>query len=82
MNRVLCINTLLYFVVSIVTPNAFADRVGNGGDAVVCRDENGSINMAEMLDHYEARTQLGIIIGASHDHTYDWVQSPRLKTTC
>lgn len=28
---------------------------GNGGDAVVCRDANGKITSAELLDHYEGR---------------------------
>lgn len=35
---------------------AFADhRVGNGGDAIVCRDAEGGITSAELLDFYEAR---------------------------
>ncbi|MBF0361592.1 MAG: hypothetical protein HQK49_11305 [Oligoflexia bacterium] len=30
--------------------------VGNGGDAIVCRDQNGKIIRAEQFDFYEART--------------------------
>jgi len=40
------------------------DERGNGGDAVVCRNADGAIVSAEALDHYEARTQLGIEIDA------------------
>lgn len=29
------------------------DRVGNGGDAVVCKDKNGKIKSVELLDLYE-----------------------------
>src|SRR5690606_888709 len=34
--------------------------VGNGGDAVVCRETGGEIIRAEALDRYEARTLFGI----------------------
>jgi hypothetical protein len=46
----------------LVSP-AFAaggQEVGNGGNAVVCRDEGGAITSAELLDFYEARTLRGI----------------------
>jgi len=47
-------------VVLLITSSAWAkfsgpDVVGNGGDAVVCRDAMGSIVAAEVLDLYEAR---------------------------
>lgn len=32
-----------------------ASTIGNGGDAVVCRDANGEITSAEVLDVYEGR---------------------------
>ena len=35
--------------------------VGNGGNAVVCRNTNGSIRSAELLDFYEARRMRGIL---------------------
>lgn len=34
---------------------------GNGGDAVVCRNPDGTIKSAELLDYYEARAERGII---------------------
>lgn len=33
-------------------------QIGNGGDAVVCRDANGKIKSAELLDFYEAQTSM------------------------
>jgi hypothetical protein len=47
-------NALL--VLALYTVPTFADqRVGNGGDAVVCRNVTGEINSVELLDYYEAR---------------------------
>lgn len=40
--------------------NAHADRVGNGGDGVVCRNDQGKITSIELLDFYEAQTLRGI----------------------
>ncbi len=55
------------FIVSIVfsslliVSSAFATKdVGNGGDAVVCRDSAGKIMNVEQLDSYEARTIYGL----------------------
>ena len=31
------------------------DEIGNGGDVIVCKDENGKITTTELLDFYEAR---------------------------
>jgi hypothetical protein len=36
--------------------------VGNGGNAVVCKDSSGKITSAELLDYYEARTELNFAI--------------------
>lgn len=38
-----------------------AKEVGNGGDAVVCRDSTGAIQKAELLDYYEARTLRALV---------------------
>lgn len=36
------------------------DKTGNGGDAIVCRDETKTIKSAELLDYYEGRVLRGI----------------------
>ncbi len=48
--------TILFF--SFLIGNSFAhagDKIGNGGDVVVCRDDKGTITSIELLDFYEAR---------------------------
>jgi hypothetical protein len=48
----------------LIPLTAFANggqEVGNGGDAVVCRDAGGAVTSAELLDYYEARELRGII---------------------
>ncbi len=37
-------------------------EVGNGGDAVVCRNQDQSIKSVELLDYYEARVEKGLKI--------------------
>lgn len=45
----------------ILSLNAFAgNERGNGGNAVVCRDKDGNIKSAEMLDIYEGRALSGL----------------------
>ena len=45
-----------------------AKEVGNGGDAVVCRDAAGKIISAEFFDYYEARTKRGLTIDLGADN--------------
>jgi hypothetical protein len=40
------------------------DKGGNGGDAVVCRNNAGEIIKAELLDYYEGRTMRGLNVSA------------------
>ncbi len=42
------------------TSVASAEKVGNGGVAVVCRDGQGKISSAETLDLFEGRNQFGL----------------------
>ncbi len=44
-----------------VSFNALAGDKGNGGDAVVCRDAEGKVLSAELLDYYEGRTKRDIL---------------------
>lgn len=44
----------LFFVMSVQC--AFAGQEGNGGDAVVCRDNGQTILSARLLDYYEGET--------------------------
>lgn len=37
------------------------DRIGNGGDVVVCRTQDGKIQSVELLDFYEGRELRGMI---------------------
>jgi len=56
------LNTLisLYLAVGINSiVHASGVEVGNGGDATVCRDSEGKIETAELLDYYEARVNFG-----------------------
>jgi hypothetical protein len=46
----------------LATPALAAQVVGNGGDAVVCRDVSGAIQKAELYDFYEGRVQRGLHI--------------------
>ena len=50
-------NTIIAIILTIgIFSKAHAGvEVGNGGDAVVCRDPQGQILTAELLDYYEAR---------------------------
>jgi hypothetical protein len=52
---------MIALLLALAAP-AFAggQEVGNGGDAVVCRDAGGNITSAELLDFYEARVLRGI----------------------
>lgn len=36
------------------------DRGGNGGDGIICRDANGRVHKAELLDYYEGKVLRGI----------------------
>jgi hypothetical protein len=52
--------TLLLFTL-LFSSHLFASKeVGNGGDAVVCRNNAGDITKVELLDYYEARVMRGI----------------------
>jgi hypothetical protein len=56
---------ILFLFVFFQNTHAFAGNgggVGNGGDAVVCRDSSGNIRSAEALDRYEARTLFGMTV--------------------
>jgi hypothetical protein len=45
----------------LLSTQLFASKeVGNGGDAVVCRNNAGDITSVELLDYYEARVMRGI----------------------
>jgi hypothetical protein len=60
---------LVATLVSVACMNAHAgNKEGNGGNAVVCRNPDGTIKSAELLDLYEARTIRSI------------EQDPRLET--
>lgn len=49
------------FLILLLAAKVYAgDRVGNGGDAVVCRDSSGAIVEANALDVYEASVLRGI----------------------
>lgn len=50
----LCVLGLTIFLLSA---DLLANERGNGGDAVVCRDSEGRIISAELLDYYEGRTR-------------------------
>jgi hypothetical protein len=45
----------IVFATLLFSKLSLANERGNGGDAVVCRDNNGSIIKAELLDYYEGR---------------------------
>jgi hypothetical protein len=51
---------LLIFSLIISTKLFASKEVGNGGDAVVCRNNQGDITSVELLDYYEARVMRGI----------------------
>lgn len=49
-------NSLLTIAGLLLSGHVFAgDKIGNGGDAIVCRNSSGQIISAELLDYYEAR---------------------------
>jgi hypothetical protein len=53
----------------LLTQNLYASKeVGNGGDAVVCRNNQGDITKVELLDYYEARVMRGIIVNLGAPH--------------
>ncbi len=57
---------LSLFLMSIgIAAYAEGREVGNGGDAVVCRDSAGGIISAGMLDLYEARELYGLTVNDS-----------------
>ncbi len=48
----------LVFFLCAGSAQGASDRVGNGGDAIVCRNSGGLIQSAELLDFYERRVLL------------------------
>ena len=61
---------LLIVMMLLVAGNIFAgDKLGNGGDAVVCRNSTGQIISSELLDYYEAREirKINIDTGPAND---------------
>ena len=56
-------SALILLAYAPAVPAAHAGQeVGNGGNVVVCRDANQKITTVELLDYYEARTELGLAI--------------------
>lgn len=56
---------LILFIAALASNQALAalgDEKGNGGDAVVCRDNAGGITSIEMFDYFEARVLRGMNI--------------------
>lgn len=51
---------------------AAANEMGNGGDAVVCRDESGAITSAEMYDYFEATNLREIPLDLGGDGLDEW----------
>ncbi len=47
--------TIFVLMMLIITSSVFAGERGNGGDLVVCRNPDGTIISAELLDYYEGR---------------------------
>src|SRR5687768_6475158 len=61
-------NPLVFLIIAVAmfSQVSHAGReIGNGGDAVVCRDVDGKIDSAELLDFYEARTRRSIGLSLS-----------------
>lgn len=57
--------SILYILFAAAPTYAGVKDVGNGGDAVVCRNSQGVIQNAELLDYYEARTNFDLQIQES-----------------
>lgn len=63
---------LLLAIISIPLLSAYAGEKGNGGDAVVCRNDKNEILSAELLDFYESRVLRSTIVNLgseSEDYT-------------
>jgi len=71
---VLCAFVLL----STIAAYGGGKEVGNGGTAVVCRNSDGSIRTAELLDFYEARVIRGIDVNLG-DATIGWKGKANLE---
>ena len=56
----------LFFAILIFTVSGYAAQERGGGNAVVCKNQNGAINSVEFLDLYEARTILKLQIPPSN----------------
>lgn len=52
--------SIISLIVVLLSSISFAGgSVGNGGDSIVCRKPDGSIQSIELLDYYEGRVQRG-----------------------
>ena len=56
----------LFFAILIFTVSGYAAQERGGGNAVVCKNQNGAIKSVEFLDLYEARTVLKLQIPPSN----------------
>lgn len=56
------VSSFVCFAALAQTPALAESIVGNGGDAIVCRNSSGVIRSAEMLDIYEARLMNGLSV--------------------
>ncbi len=66
--RKLCFIFSLLLLVNI----AFAgNERGNGGDVVVCRNDNGEISSVELLDYYEGRILRGHVLIPGNNSSID-----------
>lgn len=52
----------LWAALLLFTITAHAGERGNGGDVIICRNNNGSIKSAELYDHFEGRARDGRIL--------------------
>lgn len=76
---------LLGLVISIRANALIENERGNGGGAFVCRDINGNILSAELVDMYEARNQLGLELknfdNYNMDEIFEYIELKAFKAS-
>jgi formylglycine-generating enzyme required for sulfatase activity len=62
-----------------LTSTAFAEKVGNGGGAWVCRENNGAIRWSELVDLFEAKNEFGLTVSQYPGQVKDIVDQIQLR---
>jgi hypothetical protein len=75
------IGGLMTYVVASMSGEVLAGDKGNGGYSVVCRDDSGFINTAELLDIYEGRVLYKRNYAVDQNSVEDLIEIARIRVS-